>query len=140
MGINHIVGQHLRRKRRTTVRAKTAPPAPDLVMRDFTADVLDAKWCGAIAYIAVGSTWLYLAAAARVGSSYDDALAESFFQGLKRELLRVGRRISKAQNRLELFRWLASCNRRRRYSARGYLTRAEFEQQLIASRTLSPVA
>lgn len=30
-------------------------------MRDFTADVLNAKWCGDITYVAVGSAWLYLA-------------------------------------------------------------------------------
>nr|BFD87168.1 hypothetical protein StreXyl84_65690 [Streptomyces sp. Xyl84]BFD88638.1 hypothetical protein StreXyl84_80390 [Streptomyces sp. Xyl84] len=208
MRINHIVGRHLRKKKRTTIADRTAPPAPDLVMRDFTADTLNTRWCGDITYIAVGTTWLYLAtvidicsrkvvgwsiadhmrtslvtdaiemavatrggrvhgvvfhtdrgaqysAAAfaevcgrhgicrsmgRVGSSYDNALAESFFQGLKRELLHGRRWTSKAQTRLELFRWLSYYNRRRRHSALGYLTPAEFEQQLITSRTLSRVA
>jgi transposase InsO family protein len=59
--INRIVGRHLRRKKRTTIQDKTAPPVPDLVMRDFTADMLNTKWCGDITYVAVGSTWLYLA-------------------------------------------------------------------------------
>ncbi|UXY32898.1 IS3 family transposase [Streptomyces sp. HUAS TT20] len=208
MRIHQIVGRHLRRTKRTTIADKTAPPAPDLLMRDFTAKTLNTRWCGDITYIAVGSTWLYLAtvidicsrrvigwsiadhmrtqlvtdaiemavctrggqvdgvvfhtdrgaqytAAAyaevcvrhgirrsmgRVGSSYDNALAESFFQGLKRELLRGRRLTSKAQTRLELFRWLAYYNRRRRHSALGYLTSVEFEQQLISSRTLSLVA
>jgi transposase InsO family protein len=76
----------------------------------------------------------------RVGSSYDNALAESFFQGLKRELLHGRRWTSKAQTRLELFRWLSYYNRRRRHSALGYRTPAEFEQQLITTRTLSLVA
>ncbi|QTE01447.1 IS2 transposase TnpB [Streptomyces cyanogenus] len=40
MQINHIVGRHLRRKKRTTIADHAAPPAPDLVMRYFTADTL----------------------------------------------------------------------------------------------------
>jgi hypothetical protein len=76
----------------------------------------------------------------RAGSSYDDALAESFFQGLKRELLHGRRWTSKAQTRLELFRWLAYYNRRRRHSALGYLTPIEFEPRLITSTTLSLAA
>ncbi len=75
----------------------------------------------------------------RVGSSYDNALAESFFQGLKRELLHGRRWTSKEQTRLELFRWLSYDTRRRRHSALGYRTPAEFEQQLITTRTLSLV-
>lgn len=76
----------------------------------------------------------------RVGSRYDNALAESFFQGLKRELLNGRRWTSKAQTRLELFRWLSYYNRHRRHSALGYLTPAEYEQQSITSHTLALVA
>jgi transposase InsO family protein len=69
-----------------------------------------------------------------------NTLAESFFQGVERELLHGHRWTSKAQTRLELFRWLSYYNRRRRHSALGYLTSAEFEQQLITPLTLSLVA
>lgn len=58
MRVNHIVGRHLRRKKRTTIADRTAPPAPDLLMRDFSADARNTKWCGGITHIAVGSTWL----------------------------------------------------------------------------------
>jgi transposase InsO family protein len=215
MRINHITGRHLRRKKRTTIADTTAPPAPDLVMRDFTADALNAKWCGDITYIPVGPTWLYratvidicsrrvvgwsiaehmrtalvtdaleMAVAARggdvtgvvfhtdrgaqggfnwssqhlprirracrrrgvtqsmgrVGSCFDNALAESFFQGMKRELPHGRHCTSKAQTRLELFHWMAYYNRRRHHPALGYLTPIEFEMQLTTSRTLSLVA
>jgi transposase InsO family protein len=58
---HHIVGRHLRRKKRTTIPDRLSPPAPDLVQRDFTAGDLDEKWCGDITYVQVGGTWLYLA-------------------------------------------------------------------------------
>lgn len=203
-----IVGLHLRRRKRTTVRDHTAPPAPDLLERNFTAAALDVRWCGDITYIPVGSSWLYLAtvidicsrrvigwsiadhmrvdlvvdaieaavaarggnvagvafhtdrgaqytsrafAAAcrrhgirrsmgRVGSSYDNALAESFFQGLKRELAHRRRWTSKDEARLDLFRWLAYYNHRRRHSALQYLTPIEFEQRLIDSASLDLAA
>ncbi|MBA2812773.1 hypothetical protein E0500_037015 [Streptomyces sp. KM273126] len=47
--VNHMVGRHLRRNKRTTIADKTAPPTPDLLMRDFTADTLNTEWCGDIA-------------------------------------------------------------------------------------------
>lgn len=56
-----IIGRHLRKKKRTTVPDRIAPPVPDLVRRDFTAGALDEKWCGDITYVQVGAAWLYLA-------------------------------------------------------------------------------
>jgi len=76
----------------------------------------------------------------RVGSSYDNALAESFFQGLKREWLQGRAPTSKARTRLELFEWLSYYNRRRRHSALAYLAPIEFERRLTASATLALAA
>ncbi|SDN41022.1 Integrase core domain-containing protein [Streptomyces wuyuanensis] len=78
--------------------------------------------------------------APKIEVSYDSALAESFFQGRKRQLLNGRRWTSNAHTRLEPFRWPAYYNRRRRHSALGHRTPVEFEQQLITSRTLSLVA
>jgi hypothetical protein len=39
--INRIVGRYLRRQKGTTIQDKKAPPVPDLVVRDFTADMLN---------------------------------------------------------------------------------------------------
>jgi transposase InsO family protein len=61
MRLNGIEGRHLRRRKCTTVPDRLAPPAPDLVQRQFTAARLDEKWCGDITYVQVGGTWLYLA-------------------------------------------------------------------------------
>lgn len=56
-----LEGLHLRCRKRTTVPDRLAPPAPDLVQRDFSARQLDEKWCGDITYVQVGGSWLYLA-------------------------------------------------------------------------------
>ncbi len=64
----------------------------------------------------------------RVGSSYDNALAESFWQGLKREAI-PGPFATISQARLELFQWLTYYNARRRHSSLGYLSPVDFEQQ-----------
>ncbi|MEU6540947.1 IS3 family transposase [Streptomyces sp. NPDC047000] len=58
---HQIVGRHLRKKKRTTIPGRLAPPVADLVQRDFTAGAPDEKWCGDITYVQVGVAWLYLA-------------------------------------------------------------------------------
>ncbi|RNL71025.1 transposase [Streptomyces sp. I6] len=65
----------------------------------------------------------------RVGSSYDNALAESFWQGLKRETMQQRLFSTVRQARLEIFQWLTYYNARRRHSALNYLSPVEFEQQ-----------
>jgi putative transposase len=56
-----LEGAHRRRFRRTTVRDASAPGAPDLVQRRFTADRPDALWVADITYIRTWAGWVYLA-------------------------------------------------------------------------------
>jgi transposase InsO family protein len=203
-----ITGRHLRRRKRTTVPDPVAPPVPDLIERDFTAERLDERWCGDITYIRADSAWLFLACVidirsrrvvgwsmathmraslvidaieaavaarggdvtgvifhadrgsqytsaafaevcdrhgirrsmGRVGSSYDNALAESLWQSLKREALHGIPLTTVARTRLEVFRWLTYYNTRRRHSALGYLSPLEFEQRHHAPAKLSLAA
>ena len=203
-----IVGRHLRKKKRTTIPDRLAPPVADLVQRDFTASTLDEKWCGDITYVQVGAAWLYVACVidirsrrvlgwsmaphmraelvidalqaavatrggdvtgvifhadhgsqytsaafaqvcdlhgirrsmGRVGSSYDNALAESFWQGLKRETMHRRVFVTMSQARLEIFRWLTYYNAQRRHSALSYLSPMEFEQHHHRTAKLSLAA
>lgn len=56
-----IAGVSRRRKKRTTVRAEDARPAPDLVDRDFTATGPDQLWVADITYVPTWAGFLYLA-------------------------------------------------------------------------------
>jgi transposase InsO family protein len=62
----------------------------------------------------------------RVGDSLDDAVAESFFATLKREL--GGRWASVEQARLAVFSWIAFYNHRRRHSTLGYHSPVDYER------------
>lgn len=203
-----LVGRHLRRRKRTTIPDPAAPPAPDLIGRDFTATTPDQRWCGDITYLRVGAGWLYLATVidiatrrligwsinthmrtdlvidaldaavaarggqvdgvifhsdrgsqytssdfadachrngirrsmGRIGSSYDNAMAEAFFASLKRELdVDHHRWATETDARRDIFRWIAFYNHRRRHSALGYLSPADYEQTLTPT-TLHHVA
>jgi transposase InsO family protein len=76
----------------------------------------------------------------RVGSSYDNALAESFWQGLKRETMYQRLFSTMRQARLEIFQWLTYYNARRRHSALDYLSPVEFEQRHQRERRLTLAA
>nr|WP_107383000.1 IS3 family transposase [Streptomyces agglomeratus] len=65
-----------------------------------------------------------------VGTSADNALAESFNAALKRETLRGARRYDGARAcRLAVFRWTTRYNTRRRHSANGQQAPIAYEQQ-----------
>lgn len=191
-----IQGVRLRRRHRTTVPDPAAAKAPDLIGRDFTAEIPNTKYVGDITYLPIdGGKFCYLAtvidlasrrlagwaiadhmrtdlvtdalaAALRtrgslagsimhtdhgaqytsrafseacrsagirrsmsaVGSSADNALAESFNATFKREALQ-GRKSwpNERQARLDTFRWLNRYNTRRRHSRLGHRSPLTYE-------------
>jgi putative transposase len=63
-----------------------------------------------------------------MGDAYDNAMAESFFASLECELLDRRRFHSQAEARMAVFRYIEGWyNPRRRHSALGYLSPANFE-------------
>ena len=65
------------------------------------------------------------------GDCYDNAVAESFFSTLEFELLMKHDWHSKAEARRGIFRYIETWyNRKRRHSTLGYVSPAEYEQQL----------
>ncbi|NJP98871.1 transposase [Nonomuraea sp. FMUSA5-5] len=67
-----------------------------------------------------------------VGSSADNAAAESCNATPKRETLQGAQHWSSAREaRLAVFRWIARYNTRRRHSALGYLSPIDYEQQTV---------
>ena len=64
----------------------------------------------------------------RIGSSADNAMAESFNASLKRETLQGSHGWESAEAcRREVFRWVTRYNTRRRHSALGYRSPLAFE-------------
>ncbi len=76
----------------------------------------------------------------KVGSSYDNAAAESSFASLKRELMHGERWAGKHQARLDVFRWISFYNLRRRHSTLDHLSPIQFEQRTAASRKITLAA
>ena len=69
----------------------------------------------------------------RRGNCYDNAVTESFFGTLKTELVYHERYATREAARQSLFEYIeVFYNRRRRHSALGYLSPAEYENQLPA--------
>ena len=73
-----------------------------------------------------------------IGDPWDNAVAETFFASLEKELLRRERFATREHARMRLF-WYIECfyNTRRRHSGLGYLSPAEYEarhqQEAIAA-------
>ncbi len=73
-----------------------------------------------------------------VGDAYDNAMAESFFATLERELLSRRRFKTQSEARLAIFEWLEGWyNRHRRHSSLGYLSPINYERRLLATQTVS---
>jgi transposase InsO family protein len=67
-----------------------------------------------------------------VGDSYDNAMAESFWASLKRELVDDAHYRTKEEARTSIFEWLVWYNRERLHSSIGYCPPEEYEQGLLA--------
>ena len=65
-----------------------------------------------------------------IGDPWDNALAETFFASLEKELLRRERFATREQARMRIF-WYIECfyNARRRHSSLGMLSPTEYEQR-----------
>ncbi len=75
----------------------------------------------------------------RVGSCFDNAMAESLFATVECELLQRTPFESRQQAQGEIFKFLEGFyNRRRRHSALGYLSPVEFERAWSAAQPPSP--
>jgi transposase InsO family protein len=72
-----------------------------------------------------------LASMSRKGDCYDNAVAESFFSTLEFELLMKHDWHTREEARRAIFRYIETWyNRKRRHSTLGYVSPAEYEQQL----------
>ena len=69
-----------------------------------------------------------------VGDAYDNAMAESVFASLEKELLKHRRFKSKAEAKMAVFEWIEGWyNPHRRHSSIGRLAPNNFEKQLTVS-------
>lgn len=68
-----------------------------------------------------------------VGDAYDNAMAESFFATLEREVINRRTFKSQAEARMAVFTWLEGWyNPRRRHSSLGYLSPINYERKMLS--------
>lgn len=72
-----------------------------------------------------------------VGDAFDNAMAESFFATLEREVLNRRRFKTQAEARMAIFEWLEGWyNPHRRHSSLGYLSPINYERKLLTTETV----
>ena len=71
----------------------------------------------------------------RVGNSYDNAMAESLWASLKRELEDYGRFQTRTQARLAVFSWLGWYNHHRLHSSLAYVPPVEYEMSFTTTES-----
>lgn len=77
----------------------------------------------------------------RKGNCWDNAVSESFFSAIDRELLSDGRSWSPERSRLEIFTYIETYyNRKRLHSTLGYKSPLRFEQEALQTAELRRVA
>lgn len=72
----------------------------------------------------------------RVGLAYDNAIMESFFSTLQRELLDRRRWQTRKELASAIFEWIEACyNLRRRHTALAYLSPVDYERLYRPTKT-----
>ena len=67
-----------------------------------------------------------------VGDGYDNAMAESFFATLEREVMNRRSFKSQAEARMAIFTWIEGWyNPHRRHSSLGYLSPINYERRML---------
>ncbi len=155
-------GVHPRPYKRTTLPDRFDPALADLLHRRWSPAAPDTAWVGDVTYIKTWQGWAYVAtvidcysrrvvashefrdfcrnngvrpSVGRTGVCYDNAVAESFFATLKKELIHLRPWPTLAHLRTAVFEYIESYyNRRRRHSTIGYDTPIEYEQKYVFRR------